>query len=53
MVRTDRSRRSGLQTMEADILSVAELGAAPDRGRIAGFARRQALAAAPAGALGR
>jgi len=31
----------------------AEPGAAPDRGRNVGFARHQALAAAPAGELGR
>jgi hypothetical protein len=31
----------------------AEPGAAPDRGRSTGFARHQALAAAPAGKLGR
>ena len=30
----------------------AEPGAAPDRGRNVGFARHQALAAAPAGELG-
>lgn len=31
----------------------AEPGAAPDRGRMTGFARHPALAAAPAGELGR